>query len=183
MNLPLMHSSEEVTLVAHSARCPLLPYFWALVRLLGWREAAQLSLLRLLADLWGAGGLLLLVSNHRSLIFPHFLSFSFQVILSACVPGACPRAVAVGRPGDGRQHALRGTNSVLCSVELLLVVLVAHSFRDSDCTTGFLQYISGNHTHECEGQVESPVEGRGGLARGVVRGLLGGIMGLHCCPQ
>ena len=46
--------------------------------------------------------------------------------VSACV-GACPRAVAGGRPGDGRQHALGGTNSVLCSVELLLVVLVAHS--------------------------------------------------------
>ena len=56
VNLSLMHSSEvEVTLVAHTARCPLLPYFWALVRLLGWREAAQLPLLRLLAVLWGAG--------------------------------------------------------------------------------------------------------------------------------
>ena len=44
--------------------------------------------------------------------------------------------------------------------------------RDSDCTTCSSQYISGNHTHKGEGQVEPPVEG--GLARGFSEGFVGG---------
>ena len=38
-----LHSSEEVTLVAYSARCLLAPYFWGLRVLLAEREAARLS--------------------------------------------------------------------------------------------------------------------------------------------
>ena len=46
-----LHSSEEVTLVAYSARCLLAPYFWGLRVLLVEREAARLSLWLLLAVL------------------------------------------------------------------------------------------------------------------------------------
>ena len=59
-----LHSSEEVTLVAYSARCLLAPYFWGLRVLLVGREAAQLSLGLLLAVLGGAGCLFVLLVRH-----------------------------------------------------------------------------------------------------------------------
>ena len=56
-----LHSSEEVTLVAYSARCLLAPYFWGLRVLLAEREAARLSGAQAgCRRLGGAGGLYVL---------------------------------------------------------------------------------------------------------------------------